>query len=64
MKKIKLILNLDVEILKQQKRFIAYSPALDICTSAKSEKEVRSRFVEMTDIFLDELAKMRTKYRK
>ena len=62
MKKIELPFNLVIEMIKQQKRFVVYSPALDISTCAKSKKEAISRFIELTNIFLDESAKIRTIY--
>ncbi len=47
--------NLQVLITKQNKRFVAYTPALDIATSGKTEKEVKSRFAELANIFLQEI---------
>ena len=52
--------NLPVVITKQNKRFVAYTPALDISTSGKSEKEVRVRFVELANIFLEEIIEAKT----
>ena len=51
----KLLFNLPVVITKQNKRFVAYTPALDIATSGKSQKEVRARFVELANIFFEEI---------
>ena len=51
----KLSFNLPVVITKQNKRFVAYTPALDISTSGKSEKEAKERFVELANIFLEEI---------
>ena len=47
--------NLPVQITKQNKRFVAYTPALDISTSGKSEKDVRVKFAELTNLFLEEI---------
>ena len=47
--------NLPVVITKQNKRFVAYTPALDISTSGKSEKDVKAKFVELARIFFDEI---------
>ena len=47
--------NLPVSILKEGKRFIAYTPALDLSTSGKSYKEVRARFNEIVEIFFEEI---------
>lgn len=51
----KLLFNLPVIITKQNKRFVAYTPALDISTSGKSAKEARERFVELATVFLEEI---------
>jgi len=47
--------NLPVIITKQNRSFVAYSPALDISTSADSAKKVKERFVELANIFLEEI---------
>lgn len=47
--------NLPVLITKQNKRFVAYTPALDISTSGKSQKEAKKRFIELVNIFIEEL---------
>lgn len=52
--------NLPVVITKQNKRFVAYTPALDISTSGKSEKEVKIRFIEIANIFLEEIIEEKT----
>jgi len=52
--------NLPVVITKQNKRFVAYTPALDISTSGKSEKEAKARFVELANIFLEEIIEEKT----
>jgi len=46
---------LPVIITKQNKRFVAYTPALDISTSGKSEKDVQKKFGELVALFLEEL---------
>ena len=51
----KLLFNLPVLITKQNKRFVAYTPALDISTSGKSEKEAKTRFVNLANLFLEEI---------
>ncbi len=60
MKKIEIQFNLPVTILKENKRFVAYSPALDLSTSGKSHKEVQKRFVEIAKIFFEEIIKKGT----
>ena len=39
---------------------MAYTPALDVCTSGKTEKEVKIRFAEIANVFLEELIEMGT----
>ena len=50
-----LTFSLPVLITKQGRRFVAYTPALDISTSGKSEKDVKSKFIELSNLFLEEL---------
>ena len=50
-----LSVNLSIVITKQGKRFVAYTPALDISTSGKSEREVKARFGEIVSLFFDEI---------
>jgi len=52
--------KLPVIITRQNRRFVAYTPALDLSTSGKTEKEAKSRFVELTQIFLEEIASANT----
>lgn len=52
--------NLPVLITKQNKRFVAYTPALDISTSGKTEKEAKARFVELANLFLEEIVEAKT----
>jgi hypothetical protein len=46
---------LPVLITKQGKSFVAYTPALDISTSGKSEKDVKTKFNELVNLFLEEI---------
>lgn len=50
-----LLYKLPVSIFREGKTFIAYTPLLDLSTSAKSFKEVRRRFGEVVQIFFEEL---------
>lgn len=52
--------TLPVIITKQNKRFVAYTPSLDLSTSAKTEKEVKKRFVEVVVVFLEEIVESNT----
>lgn len=56
----KIQFNLPVTILKEGKRFVAYSPALDLSTSGKTFKETQKRFVEAAMIFFEEIIKKKT----
>ncbi len=47
--------NLTVSIRKQGGRFVAYSPALDISTSGKTEAQAKKRFIELVNLFVEEL---------
>jgi predicted RNase H-like HicB family nuclease len=60
MKKVMLEFNLPVSILKEGKKFIAYTPALDLSTSGKTYEEVKRRFSEIVNIFFEELMKRGT----
>lgn len=51
----KVFLNLSVNISKQGKHFVAYSPALDISTSGKSKRNVQKKFGELVQIFFEEI---------
>lgn len=48
-------LNLPVTFLREKKRFVAYSPALDLSTSGKNFEEAQKRFVEIARLFFDEI---------
>lgn len=47
-------------IFRENKHFIAYTPALDLSTSAESYDEVKNRFSEVVKIFLEELVERGT----
>jgi hypothetical protein len=59
MKKI-MYAKLPVSIIKEGKKFIAYSPAIDLSTSGRTYSEVKKRFAEIVDIFFDEISKRGT----
>lgn len=52
--------KIPVSIMKEDKKFVAYSPALDLSTSGESYKEVKKRFGEIVNIFFEELIKKGT----
>ena len=60
MKKVNLQFNLPVTILKEKKRYVAYTPALDLSTSGTSYDQVKERFGEIVHIFFEELIKNNT----
>ncbi|MFA6522341.1 MAG: hypothetical protein WCT24_01980 [Patescibacteria group bacterium] len=44
-----------VTIFREGKSFVAYSPALDLSSVGKTEKEAKRMFTEVVDIFFEEL---------
>jgi predicted RNase H-like HicB family nuclease len=54
-KKVNIKFALPVSVLREGKYFVAYSPALDLSTSAKTFEEVKKRFTEVVEIFFEEL---------
>jgi predicted RNase H-like HicB family nuclease len=55
MKKLKLQANLPVSVLKEGKKFVAYTPALDLSTSGNTYEEAKKRFKEIVLIFFEEI---------
>lgn len=55
MGKINLQFNLPITFLREGKRFIAYTPALDLSTSGRSFEQARKRFADATLIFFEEI---------
>jgi hypothetical protein len=49
-----------ITIIKQGKRYVAYSPVFDLSTSGKSTKDVQKKFQEIATIFLEEIIEMGT----
>lgn len=52
--------SLPVSILKEGSYFVAYTPALDISTSASTFEGVNKRFGELVQIFFEELSQKGT----
>lgn len=48
--------HLPVTILREGKRFVAYSPALDLSTSGTTFAQAQRRFIEAAHLFFEELA--------
>ena len=57
MGKVNLEFKLPISILKEGKKYVAYTPALDLSTSGKSYEEAKKRFEEIVIIFFEELIK-------
>lgn len=60
MKKLALQFSLPVAVIREKKRYVAYTPALDLSTSGRTIKEARKRFVEAANIFLEEIIEQGT----
>jgi hypothetical protein len=60
MKKAKLQFNLPVSILKEGKKYVAYTPALDLSTSGDNYEQAKKRFEEIVNVFFEEIIKKGT----
>ncbi|OGZ69748.1 MAG: hypothetical protein A3D44_04365 [Candidatus Staskawiczbacteria bacterium RIFCSPHIGHO2_02_FULL_42_22] len=60
MKKVVLQFNIPVSILREGKKYVAYTPALDLSTSGDTFDQVKHRFEEIVDIFFEEILKKGT----
>jgi predicted RNase H-like HicB family nuclease len=52
--------KLPVSFLREGKKYVAYTPALDLSTSGRTYKEAKRRFSEIVNIFFEELVKKDT----
>jgi hypothetical protein len=59
MKKV-MFVKIPVSVIKEGKKFIAYSPALDVSTSGRTYNEAKRRFAEIVYIFFEEIDKKGT----
>lgn len=59
-RKVDIKISLPVSFLKEGKYFIAYTPVLDLSTSGKTFEETKKRFIEVVQIFFEELLEKRT----
>ncbi len=57
---VKMNIDLSVVVFKEGTSYVAYSPALDLSTSAKTDKKARQRFSEAVRLFFEELAELGT----
>jgi len=60
MSKINLGTNIPISVLKEGRKFVVYSPALDLSTSGRTYAEAKKRFGEIVVIFFEELLKKNT----
>lgn len=52
--------NISLTILREGKKFIAYTPALDLSTSGDTFEQAKKRFGEAVSIFFEETLKCGT----
>lgn len=52
--------NIPVIFLREGKKFIAYTPALDLSTAANSYAKAKERFNEMVELFFEEMIRQNT----
>lgn len=57
---LKLDVQLPVSIFREGKHYIAYTPVLDLSTSAEQYEKAKERFHEVVSIFFEELIKKGT----
>lgn len=60
MEKTNLKFKLPVSVIKEGKKYIAYTPALDLSTSANTFEKAKKRFSDIVYIFFEELIKKGT----
>lgn len=57
---LQLDIKIPVSVFKEGRYFIAYTPALDLSTSATTYEKVQKRFGEAVNIFFEEIIKKGT----
>ncbi|MDO8435831.1 MAG: hypothetical protein Q7S82_00385 [bacterium] len=60
MEKTLLKFKLPVSIIREGKKYVAYTPALDLSTSGNDYGGVKKRFNEIVNVFFEELIKKGT----
>ena len=60
MKKLDMKISLPIVVFREGTSYVAYSPVLDLSTSAKTYKKAQERFSEAVNIFFDELVLLGT----
>ncbi len=52
--------RIPVIIFEEGKKFVAYSPAIDLSTCGNTEEQARKRYIEAASIFFTEISSMGT----
>lgn len=58
--RMKMSFKLPVTVLKEDKRFVVYSPIIDLSTSGKTFEEAHKRFLEAAYLFFEEIVSKNT----
>lgn len=56
----KMSFKLPITVLKEDKRFVVYSPVIDLSTSGKTFEEAQKNFVEAALLFFEEIVDKKT----
>jgi len=54
--------RIPILIFEEGRKFVAYSPALDLSTCGNNPEQARQRFIEAASLFLDEIKSMGTTF--
>lgn len=60
MKNLKMSISLPISVFKEGKSYVAFTPVLDLSTSASTYEKAKERFNEAVTIFLEETIKQGT----
>lgn len=55
-KKVTISVDIPVVFMREGKQFVAFSPVLDVATSAMTFEKAKKRFEESVEIFFEEVA--------
>lgn len=56
----KMSFKLPIIVLKEGKRFVVFSPVIDLSTSSKTFEEAHKRFIEAAFLFFEEIISKKT----
>jgi predicted RNase H-like HicB family nuclease len=59
-KSVRIAGNIPVFFMKGKKKFIAFSPAIDLATSGKTLRDAKEKFAEAFDLYVEELVEQGT----